>query len=490
MAMVNIPSTNDDPSYRYKMPRLVSKKEGRGNGSKTCIVNMSDVAHALKRPPQYTTKWFGAELGAQSTYTDKEGEGIRAIINGHHDTPIFQTMLDKFIDKYVLCANCHLPEIDMFVKKGNVSGKCKACGWAGDLDNNHKLATFIIKNPPGDEGGFSIVNLAKEGGGKDGKKSKEERQKEREEKRKQKVEEGGEDGDVAEDEEAKEKRRAERREKRESGEKKEKKERSGERKSKREKKEKTGEEGEDGEEIDDEEKEKRRQERKERRAAREKKERSGEKKEKKDRSGGTKEKKERTSKKEEEPADSDDNSGDGDDKEDEAVKYDGEIAQAVIGIMKEFVQSKGGKAKPDDFFEELRMQQLAKLFDHKIRFFVALESLMPAGAMDAKGIAEHKEVLNKVLSAVKMPESDILWCFNAYLSQNTKSVKSFPMVLKIIYDEDWASEAAILKYYVEDEGDGSPGFKAAKTSAAPFLKWLQTAEESGSDESEEEEDSD
>eukprot|EP00406_Dinophysis_acuminata_P009698 CAMPEP_0179235214 /NCGR_PEP_ID=MMETSP0797-20121207/13291_1 /TAXON_ID=47934 /ORGANISM="Dinophysis acuminata, Strain DAEP01" /LENGTH=50 /DNA_ID=CAMNT_0020942421 /DNA_START=145 /DNA_END=294 /DNA_ORIENTATION=+ len=50
MAMLNIPSTVDDPQYRYKMPRLVAKKEGRGNGSKTCIVNMGDVATALNRP--------------------------------------------------------------------------------------------------------------------------------------------------------------------------------------------------------------------------------------------------------------------------------------------------------------------------------------------------------------------------------------------------------------------------------------------------------
>merc|ERR1711976_901677 len=156
MAMINIPSTNDDPAYRYKMPRLVAKKEGRGNGSKTCIVNMGDVARALKRPPQYTTKWFGNELGAQSTYTNKEGEGERAIVNGHHDTPIFQELLDTFIKKYVCCENCQLPEIAMNIKKGMIVGRCLACGWAGNLDNNHKLAAFILKNPP-DESGHGII---------------------------------------------------------------------------------------------------------------------------------------------------------------------------------------------------------------------------------------------------------------------------------------------------------------------------------------------
>merc|ERR1712199_58018 len=221
MAMVNIPSTCDDPQYRYKMPRLITKKEGRGNGSKTCIKNMSDVARALKRPPQYTTKWFGSELGAQYTYTNKEGEGERAIVNGHHDTPIFQTMLDKFIDKYVLCENCRLPEIDMNVnKKGIIVAKCMACGWAGELDNNHKIAAFITKNPP-DESGHGCVNLAAADGG--GKKSKDDRRKEREEKRKMSKQDD-EDDDGEEDEEAVKKEKKEKKEKKDKKEKKEKKE--------------------------------------------------------------------------------------------------------------------------------------------------------------------------------------------------------------------------------------------------------------------------
>lgn len=464
MAMVNIPSTCDDPQYRYKMPRLISKKEGRGNGSKTCINNMSDVARAIKRPPQYTTKWFGAELGAQSTYTNKEGEGERAIVNGHHDTPIFQTMLDKFIEKYVLCENCHLPEIDMFVKKGVIQAKCAACGWAGELDNHHKLAAYISKNPP-DASGNGVVNLAVED--TKGQKSKDERRKEREEKRKAKAADGGDDGE--DDDDGEEKPRKE---------KKEKKDRSG---TKEKKEKKVPKLNADGEEETQEEKEARRA------AKRAEKGEKGEKKEKKEKSG-TKEKKEKREKPAAKKEESDNEDSDDDAKADgdEDVEFDSEIVISVIGIMREFIASKNGAVKPADFFEELRMQQLAKLFDHKIRFYIALEALFPNGAMDAKAVVDQKKVINEVLGMVKIPVAHVLWSFNAYLSleANEKAVRSYPMVMKTIYDEEWAAEADLLKYYTEEEGAGEPGFEKANTAAAPFLKWLQTAEESDDDEDE------
>ena len=37
--------------FRYKMPRLVAKVEGKGNGVKTVIPNMVDIAKSLERPP-------------------------------------------------------------------------------------------------------------------------------------------------------------------------------------------------------------------------------------------------------------------------------------------------------------------------------------------------------------------------------------------------------------------------------------------------------
>merc|ERR1712078_841197 len=83
----------------------------------------------------------------------------KAIVNGAHETSTAQQLVDKFIDKFVLCPNCKLPEIDMMVKKGFLMAGCKACGWQGDLDNAHKLVKFIITNPPGSEAaGFAIAN--------------------------------------------------------------------------------------------------------------------------------------------------------------------------------------------------------------------------------------------------------------------------------------------------------------------------------------------
>merc|ERR1711957_65473 len=85
-------------------------------------------------------------------------------------TKVFQDTVDKFIEKYVLCSGCNLPEIDLQVKKGNICATCKACGWRGDLDNMHKVASFIVKNPPDTGVGFDG-----EGGGKKVKLSRQEK---------------------------------------------------------------------------------------------------------------------------------------------------------------------------------------------------------------------------------------------------------------------------------------------------------------------------
>lgn len=134
-----------DAFYRYKMPRLQCKIEGRGNGIKTNVVNNVDIAKALERPPEYVIKYFGTELGAQTKFDKKAGTSI---VNGAHDQKKLSEILESFIKKYVQCYGCGNPETVIKIKKENIYLKCKACGFVSTVDPVYKLNTFIIKNPP------------------------------------------------------------------------------------------------------------------------------------------------------------------------------------------------------------------------------------------------------------------------------------------------------------------------------------------------------
>ncbi|ORY36883.1 hypothetical protein BCR33DRAFT_683299, partial [Rhizoclosmatium globosum] len=144
--MINVRSDVTDKFYRYKMPKIVSKIEGKGNGIKTVIPNMADVSKALSRPPAYATKYFGIELGAQTKVEEKLD---RYIINGAHDAEKLQQVLDGFITKFVLCGSCKNPETDLIIQKDdNITKNCNACGANLPADNRHKLCVFILKHPP------------------------------------------------------------------------------------------------------------------------------------------------------------------------------------------------------------------------------------------------------------------------------------------------------------------------------------------------------
>ncbi|KAI0166332.1 domain found in IF2B/IF5-domain-containing protein [Xylariaceae sp. FL1272] len=145
MALINVRRDVTDAFYRYKMERIQTKIEGKGNGIKTVVANLSSVAASLARPPGYVIKYFGFELGAQ---TNIDPPDDRWIINGAHDAPKLQEYLDGFINKFVLCKKCKNPETDVVIKDGHIILDCKACGQRTDVDLRLKLSGFILKNQP------------------------------------------------------------------------------------------------------------------------------------------------------------------------------------------------------------------------------------------------------------------------------------------------------------------------------------------------------
>ncbi|KAG9996237.1 putative eukaryotic translation initiation factor 5, partial [Aureobasidium melanogenum] len=142
---INIRRDISDPFYRYKMERLQSKIEGKGNGIKTVVVNLSNVAQQLARPPTYVIKYFGFELGAQTTNDPKDD---RWIINGAHEASKLQDYLDGFINKFVLCRSCKNPETVISIKDQRILMDCKACGTITEADPRQKLSSFILKQLP------------------------------------------------------------------------------------------------------------------------------------------------------------------------------------------------------------------------------------------------------------------------------------------------------------------------------------------------------
>jgi translation initiation factor 5 len=81
--MLNIPSTVNDPNYRYQMPKMNLKIESKGNGIKTNIVNLNDVAKHLRTDEQYILKFFGFEKASQTTFKEAGGKNnTNYIING------------------------------------------------------------------------------------------------------------------------------------------------------------------------------------------------------------------------------------------------------------------------------------------------------------------------------------------------------------------------------------------------------------------------
>lgn len=145
LTLSQIRSDVKDPFYRYKMERLQSKIEGKGNGIKTVVANLPSVAASLARPPAYVIKYFGFELGAQTNTNPKDD---RWIINGSHEAGKLQTHLDDFIRKFVLCKKCLNPETDVQIKDGNIYLDCKACGERTTADPRAKLSGFILKQEP------------------------------------------------------------------------------------------------------------------------------------------------------------------------------------------------------------------------------------------------------------------------------------------------------------------------------------------------------
>jgi len=431
MSLLNI-GGGDDPAYRYKMPPVVGKKEGIGNGKKTVIVNATEVGKSLKRAPQYLVKYCAVELGAVSTFDKEQGSGT---VNGWHETPILQEKTNKFIKEWVLCPKCKLPETSMELGNGKKSKDiyfdCKACGYHGVADMMHKLATFILNNPPDASGKIAEGKADVKGG----KQSREDRKALKAAKRAEKEkDDDDDDGDDAVD---------------------------------------IGDGGGDDDDDDEDwavdtseaavaEREKSAQ------ASFDKIEAAMGDAKVSDEAGGAKEKEKKEKKKKED----DDDWGESElEKVREVIttKVKAAVAKSVEGDVNEAVKllmaaSEAHELEPNDLF--------GFIFD------VAFDDNCVKQIKDT-----HKKLLAKLYKAAPDKSKTgkfLLASVERLVEQQEGLLKKSANILKALYDIDVLDEEEIIKWF--DKGSKRKHGKAVREAAAPFVNWLKEADDDDSDE--------
>lgn len=126
---INIdPNSMLDIYYRYKMPQLhISYTKGQ-----IYFINIKQVAKSLQCESNIIIKYFGSSLATLSNVKNNS-------ISGKFTVDELSNIMIKFINKYILCSVCNLPELYFTKNDDNVISICNSCGESKNItDKNIK----------------------------------------------------------------------------------------------------------------------------------------------------------------------------------------------------------------------------------------------------------------------------------------------------------------------------------------------------------------
>jgi translation initiation factor 2 subunit 2 len=92
-------------------------------GKKTLVANFGDICSKLNRDPDAVAKFLLHELGTAGIRSDG-----RMTLNGVFQAEEINLAIGKYVENFVLCKVCHLPDTQL-LKEGKQSFiRCEACG--------------------------------------------------------------------------------------------------------------------------------------------------------------------------------------------------------------------------------------------------------------------------------------------------------------------------------------------------------------------------
>jgi translation initiation factor 5 len=144
--MINIeglvPSNDPTKTYRYRMPRLLIKVEGKNTGTKTVLTNITQVSRALQRETEEIIKFFCYNLGVKTSFAK---DPDRAIMSGTHSAKELQNRLKVYIEHFIVCSCCRSPDTNYSFKGSTLSLNCLSCGSMETINHNHNVACALTE---------------------------------------------------------------------------------------------------------------------------------------------------------------------------------------------------------------------------------------------------------------------------------------------------------------------------------------------------------
>ncbi|MFW5919230.1 MAG: translation initiation factor IF-2 subunit beta [archaeon] len=105
---------------RFEVP----EPEVRPEGHVTVYENFQETVDRLGRDEDHVLKFLQDELGT-SAHLDERG---RARLKGEFNQRRVQPVLDEYVDTYVICPECGLPDTKLTTEQGAELLECEACG--------------------------------------------------------------------------------------------------------------------------------------------------------------------------------------------------------------------------------------------------------------------------------------------------------------------------------------------------------------------------
>jgi translation initiation factor 2 subunit 2 len=112
------------PDISEREERLsVPDPQAEPDGAFTRFRNLDEIADSVDRDPEHIHRYIQQELGTSGTFEDGRGR-----YNGSFSATEFDAAVSSYIEQYVRCSECGLPDTRLETEDRTDMLRCDACG--------------------------------------------------------------------------------------------------------------------------------------------------------------------------------------------------------------------------------------------------------------------------------------------------------------------------------------------------------------------------